>query len=463
MRTRPVSQPRGAGLVCRSHELVSRCDRKVLCDPGHTLGLDPLEGRSVNSTSTGRRADRYTVISADCHGGAELLDYKPFLERKWHDEFDAWAAAYEVPYEDLMGDKGKRNWDSERRLSDLESDGIVAEVIYPNTVPPFFPKVSLVSQPPTADAGDATRRWAGLQAHNRWLADFCQQAPGRRAGVAQIMLHDIDAAVAEVRWARENGLTGGVLLPGTPYGGGLRQLHDIEYYDPLWAVCEELQMPVNHHAGSAAPSMGPTNVDSVIFLLEVTWWAHRALTSLITSGALERHPDLQLVFTEQGTAWIPAELGRLDYFFDRMATAVGSQEHVWGSPVVSKLSLKPSEYWARQCHVGASFMRADEAKMRHSVGVNKIMWGSDYPHKESSFPFTREAIRLAFADCPPSETAAMLGGNAAELYGFDLDALAPHAARVGPLVEETSRPLTVGEVPHEAERCPAFVGFVAAS
>ena len=177
-------------------------------------------------------------------------------------------------------------------------------------------------------------------------------------------------------------------------------------------------MPVNHHSGSAAPPMGPTNVDQVIFLLEVTWWAHRALTSLITSGALERHPDLQLVFTEQGTAWIPPELARLDYFFDRMGTAVGSQEHVWGAPVVSKLSLKPSEYWARQCHVGASFMRADEAKLRDAVGVNKIMWGSDYPHKEASFPFSREAIRLAFADCTPAEAAAILGGNAAAALRF---------------------------------------------
>jgi Amidohydrolase len=90
------------------------------------------------------------------------------------------------------------------------------------------------------------------------------------------------------------------------------------------------------------------------------------------------------------------------------------------------------------------------------------MWGSDYPHKEASYPFSREAIRLAFADCPPDETAAMLGGNAAALYGFDLDALAPIAARVGPSVEEISRPLTVGEVPVGADRCPAFVGFVGA-
>ena len=102
----------------------------------------------------------------------------------------------------------------------MEADGVVAEVIFPNTIPPFFPAVSLVNQAPPANAGDLDRRWAGLQAHNRWLADFCADAPGRRAGIAQIMLHDVDAAVAEVRWAKEHGLTGGVLLPGAPPGLG---------------------------------------------------------------------------------------------------------------------------------------------------------------------------------------------------------------------------------------------------
>ena len=98
--------------------------------------------------------ERYLVISADCHGGGNIADYRPYLASKWHDEFDAWAASYEVPYDDMKGPDGERNWDSERRLTDLEADGIVAEVIFPNTVPPFFPKASLADQPPAANAGD---------------------------------------------------------------------------------------------------------------------------------------------------------------------------------------------------------------------------------------------------------------------------------------------------------------------
>lgn len=399
--------------------------------------------------------ERYTVISADCHGGAQIYEYRPYLERRYLDEFDAWARDYAVPFEDLMGDRASCNWDHDRRLADLEADGIVGEVIFPNTIPPFFPKASLIVQPPAPDAGNLEQRWAGLRAHNRWLADFCARAPGRRAGVAQIMLHDVDAAVQEIRWARDAGLNGGVLLPGTPPGSQLPPLYS-EVYEPIWAVCEELAMPVNHHAGSAVPVMGEEPIDKIIFLLEVTWWAHRALWHLIFAGALERHPDLQLVFTEQGTAWIPETLGTLDFTLGRMRTAGGSQEEEWGREVIGNLSLSPSEYWARQGHVGSSFLRPAECALRYQVGVGKIMWGSDYPHLESSFPFSREAFRHTFAGVDPAEVQAMVGGNAAELYGFDMEALAPIAARVGPSVAETAVPLE--HIPDGAEKCPAFAG-----
>lgn len=120
--------------------------------------------------------DRYTVISADCHAGADLLDYKPYLERRYHDDFDAWAAGYVNPYEDLLADTADRNWNSGRRVAELEEDGIVAEVVFPNTIPPFFPSAALMAPAPTAQ--EFERRWAGLRAHNRWLADFCAAAPG---------------------------------------------------------------------------------------------------------------------------------------------------------------------------------------------------------------------------------------------------------------------------------------------
>jgi len=330
-------------------------------------------------------------------------------------------------------------------------------VLFPNTVPPFFPKGSLTIPPPTADAGDLDRRSAGLRAHNRWLADFCAAAPGQRAGVAQIALQDPDAAAAEIRWAHAAGLTGGVLLPGAPPGVGLAPLYD-RVYEPIWAACEETGLPVNHHSGSAVPPTGEEAIDKVVFLLEVTWWAHRALWHLIFGGVLERHPELQLVFTEQGTGWIPEELARLDYFYDRMLSGAASQEVEWGAAVAGALSLRPSEYWARQCHVGASFIRPNEVPLRHEVGVERIMWGADYPHKESSYPFSREALRVAFAGLDPNEVQAMVGANAATLYGFDLQRLAPIAAESGPTIDEVARPLPRDEIPRDAMRCPAFAG-----
>jgi predicted TIM-barrel fold metal-dependent hydrolase len=399
--------------------------------------------------------ERYIVISADGHAGADIPDYRPYLESRWLDDFDAWAAEYEMPYEDLIGDLGARNWDSARRARDLEADGQVAEVIFPNTVPPFYPKVSLSAQPPAMTAADMERRWAGLRAHNRWLVDFCNDLPGRRAGVAQITLHDIDASIAEIRWAHEAGLRGGVLLPGTPPGIGLPQLYE-EYYEPLFATCAELGVPLNHHTGSAAPPMGPTDRDAVVFLLEVTWWAHRAFTHLLVAGVFERYPDLQVVFTEQGTAWVPDELARLDLFFGRMRAASGSQEQVWGKAIADSMSLLPSQYWARQCHLGASFIRPVEVGLRHQVGVDRIMWGSDYPHKEASHPYSLEAIKAAFAGVPRGEVAMMLGANAAALYGFDLDRLAPIAARVGPKVSDVAGGLDRSTLPVEAYKCPAF-------
>lgn len=400
-------------------------------------------------------ADRYVVISADGHAGNEIHGYREFLEPTYRDEFDAWVADYVVPYADLEGPNADRNWDSDRRLAEMESDGIVGEVLFPNTVPPFYPATSLKAQVPPTEPHALELRWAGLRAHNRWLADFCAATPGRRAGIAQILLADVEAAVDEIRWAHGAGLTGGVLLPGAPPGSGLPPLYS-PVYEPIWQVCEDLGMPVNHHSGSAVPPMDDTPVDNVVFLLEVTWWAHRAFMHLVFGGVLERHPTLQLVLTEQGTGWIPDELARLDYFFERMRSATGSQEVEWGTPVVSKLSLRPSEYWARQCHVGASFIRPTEVGVRDTVGVDRIMWGSDYPHRESSFPYSHEAMRLSFAGVDEAEVRAMLGGNAATVYTFDLDALAPIAAEFGPRVDEVARPLPADEVPDDARRCPAF-------
>ncbi|WP_078893636.1 amidohydrolase family protein [Streptomyces sp. CT34] len=396
---------------------------------------------------------RYTVISADCHAGADLLDYRPYLPSRYHEEFDAWAATYVNPHEDLLADTADRNWNSARRLAELEADGIVGEVVFPNTIPPFFPSASLMAPAPTGE--ELALRRAGLRAHNRWLADFCAQAPGRRAGVAQILLNDVDEAVREVRRTREAGLTGGILLPGTPPGSGLPELHS-PVYDPLWAVCAELGVPVNHHGGSASPPLGDEPAARAVFMVETTWFSHRALWHLIFGGAFRRHPDLTLVLTEQGSGWIPGVLDMLDYYHGRLVASAAratTAESRFGAGLADAMGASPGEVWQANCYVGASFMRPHEVPLRDRIGLDKIMWGSDFPHDEGTHPYSRQALRAAYAGLPPAEVAAMTGGNAARVYGFDLAALAPVAARVGPTVEEIAEPLK--EPPADATS-PAF-------
>ncbi|MFD5076932.1 amidohydrolase family protein [Streptomyces sp. NPDC058371] len=409
-------------------------------------------------------SDRYTVISADCHAGADLLDYRPYLASRHHEAFDAWAAAYVNPYADLLADTADRNWNSERRLAELEEDGIVAEVVFPNTIPPFFPSASLMAPAPTPE--EFERRWAGLRAHNRWLADFCAAVPGRRAGVFQILLNDVDEAVKEIRWAADAGLRGGLLLPGTPPGSGLPELYS-SAYDPIWAVCADLGVPVNHHAGSASPPLGDEPAARAVFMVETTWFSHRALWHLIFGGAFRRHPGLRLVLTEQGSGWIPGVLDMLDYYHGRLvsaatkssaasgaSTASGSStaqsksgaaastaESKFGAGLAASMGKGPSQVWRDNCFVGASFMRPHEVPLRGRIGLDKIMWGSDYPHDEGTYPYSREGLRIAYAGLPREEIAAMVGGNAARVYGFDLDLLDPIAAKVGPTVEEVAEPL----------------------
>ncbi|MDJ0344844.1 amidohydrolase family protein [Streptomyces sp. H10-C2] len=397
--------------------------------------------------------DRYTVISADCHAGADLLDYRPYLASGQHETFDAWAATYVNPYQDLIAPEASRNWDSGRRLAELEADGIVAEVVFPNTVPPFFPSGSLLAPAPSKEEFEL--RWAGLRAHNRWLADFCAQAPGRRAGVAQILLNDVDAAVREVRWAKEHGLAGGILLPGAPPGSGVPELYSA-VYDPLWAVCAELDVPVNHHGGSASPPLGDEPAARAVFMVETTWFSHRALWHLMFGGAFRRHPGLRLVLTEQGSGWIPGVLDMLEYYHGRLvsaATRAATAEAKFGTGLADSMGKGPKEVWRDNCYVGASFMRPHEVPLRDRIGLEKIMWGSDYPHDEGTYPYTREGLRIAYAGLPTDEIAAMAGGNAARVYGFDLGLLDPIAAKAGPTVAEIAEPLK--EPPADATS-PAF-------
>jgi hypothetical protein len=119
------------------------------------------------------------------------------------------------------------------------------------------------------------------------------------------------------------------------------------------------------------------------------------------------------------------------------------------------MSMTPSEYFHRNFWVAASFLRPSEAPLRHDVGIDHIMWGADYPHSEGSYPYTTEALRAAFGGVPPWEVRQMVETNAADLYGFDLDALRPIGEAIGPTVDEVSEPLPPAAYPRNST-CNAF-------
>ena len=164
----------------------------------------------------------------------------------------------------------------------------------------------------------------------------------------------------------------------------------------------------------------------------------------------ERFPDLVFVMTEQGSTWIPETLDRLDGVHESMVAG-----HFGGElgPGGEALTRRPSEYFASNCYVGASFPGPADAEVFKRIGVDRFMWGSDYPHREGTYPYTHESLRRTFVDWDEADLRAVLADNAARVYGFDLAALAPIAAECGPSVAEVATPLDA--IPADATS-PAF-------
>lgn len=390
-------------------------------------------------------SDRLVIISADTHAGADIEGYRPYLASRWHDEFDRWSSTFESAWTDAADDDFVLNHDSDRRVAALEADGISAEVIFPNTYPPFFPGTSLAGTLP-ATAEEFDRRWAGLVAHNRWLVDFCAQVPGRRKGVVQILPNDVDVAVAEIRWAAKQPEICGALLASVP-PNTIDPLYS-SVYDPMWAALVETGMPVVTHAGGGAPTLPDDPATLPVLIYEYAFWSHRTIWHLVFGGVFERFPELQLVITEQGGCkWLGRLAAALDAKFDALVDPQKQTIKFDNSSLVDR-PMRPSDHLRRNCWLGASFLQPHDVPHRHDLDVAHVMWGSDFPHREGTTPYTREALRAGLHDVPLDEVRSIVGGAAAGLYGFDLEALAAVADRVGPTAEEIATPLD--EVPADA-------------
>jgi len=385
-------------------------------------------------------SDRYLLISADCHAGPLPDVMRSYVAPKYREAYDAWRAdtaglsarRAEHTGEAIYGDEAIADfgveeavshggmdgaWDSKRRLAELEQDGIVAEVIFPGgslqTVSPFGSGLMTYQYAQSAELW-----WEGCRSYNRWLADFCNEARGRRAGVGLVTIDEIERTLAEVRWLRANGVFGGIVLPVDTNG---QPFYNHPRYEPLWSTCEELEMPVHTHSGWT-PNYGRLDGSLGIFLYEVGWFAHRPFHFLVWSGVFERHPRLAFVMTEQGATWIVSALAQLDAQYE-----LPMFRHLR-----RKLPRRPSEYFRANGFLGAAFLDDEVAAERHAIGVDRLMWGSDYPHIEGTWPHTAKKLARAFADVPRDEVAQMLGGTAARVYGFDVEKLSARAAEIGP-------------------------------
>ena len=215
---------------------------------------------------------------------------------------------YEENGEGLEG-----GWDAAHRDKELDADGVAGEVIFPDAdavrggaSAPFGAGLGIGGE------SDGELLMAGARAHNRWLAELCSDSPDRRCGLAIApILHDIDAAVAEIRRAHESGLRG-VLIPALwrPFPA-----YNNERYNPVWEVCEELQMPIHTHTGPA-PREDMAD-DTGIYTTETIWWTARPMWFLLWSGVFERYPGLRFAVTEGGCWWLADFLWKWDTAYTR--------------------------------------------------------------------------------------------------------------------------------------------------
>jgi predicted TIM-barrel fold metal-dependent hydrolase len=400
------------------------------------------------------RAEPVLVVSSDGHAVGRMQDYGEYLDAQYRDDFKAYVAEYArsgIPagsveslrnrldsyvvdwWEDNVIATGRltAGWDPARRLKEVEREGVVAEVLFPDFGLPFEPTTPFVAARTGSPISSMpAHRIAGMRAHNRWLADFVATAPERFVGMARVDFSDPEQAVEDIREAHSRGLRGVVL----PIVSDDAPLYDGRY-EPIWSLLEELSMPLNSHVSLSSPF--PVYPDpphpqaySALAACEVFFLSHRTLWILIWGGVLERHPELRVVFTEQQSDWVIDALLKLD--------------HQWKNSFLAKsiyelVPRPPSEYWERQCFLGASLISRAEVAASAVIGVRKMMFGLDFPHHEGAWTYgTQRYLHEAFGGLglPESQARAILGKNAMKFWNLDEVKLRRLAQRVGPLLED---------------------------
>jgi predicted TIM-barrel fold metal-dependent hydrolase len=290
-------------------------------------------------------------------------------------------------------------WGPESQMRAMDREGLDVAVL--------FPSRSLFTV--AIDGMDPALAAAICRAYNDWMGEFVAAHPDRLYGAAQVSPHDVDSAVTEVRRCVERfGFKAVFLRPNVMNG---RPWHD-RSYDPLWAECERLDVPVCFHEGGKAPQIagghGQIGWQFSETMLRRTC-SHpmgqmMAVISFCGGGVFELFPRLRAAFLEGNCSWVPWLLWRLD------------EQHEWLPTEIPELTMKPSDYFKRQ---GFASMDCDEALAGHLHGDgygHTVVFSTDYPHEDAKFPNAVET--LVELGLPEAFTRSVLWDNPARLYAL---------------------------------------------
>jgi predicted TIM-barrel fold metal-dependent hydrolase len=283
-------------------------------------------------------------------------------------------------------------WQPAERVHDQDRDGVSAEVV--------FPTLGLQA---CFAGSDPTLQMALARAYNEWAAEVFASRPDRFAVAAIIPMTEIDAACAEAERAVRSGLRALFLpcqVPGRAYNDPA--------YEPFWIQANHLGVPLTFHAGTGHEpriTRGPGGA-VINYILGAQADGPHVVTHLVMSGVFDRFPRLQIVTVETGSAWLAWVTTTMDEIYEK--------HHMWAQP---KLRARPSDYVKRHVHVT---FQNDPVGVhnRAFTGVEALLWGSDYPHPEGTWPNSRRLVAEQLAGVPEEEQRKIAGATCAKLFGF---------------------------------------------
>jgi uncharacterized protein len=286
------------------------------------------------------------------------------------------------------------------RLKLMQADGVSAEVLNP-TFALWVPRIP-----------DPAMRRACAEVFNDWIVEYCACAPERLLGVGIVPIDDPDWAVNEAKRIIRRGARG-IMVPTQPIDGAKPYRNPV--YDRFWGVVEEARVPVTLHivTGRVRDPFTYHGADErgevPRSFLELFGEAAPVLANeFIFGGIFDRFPRLTIFLSEYDASWLPI----LKYRVDRIEKFPGL------NPL-----KKPARAYIDENIVVGIINDPLAAKLSHEIGVDRILWGSDFPHPPCPYPHTRERIGEILAGIPQADRTAIVSGNVSRLYGIDVAAL----------------------------------------